>query len=583
MRLPLSVACCRSPPRQIMMMAADTVVTLKQAASPTRLAALAGCGGAAGLAPQHAALVWLRQDLRLTDHEPLTAASASDTQWLLPFFCLDEQDLQQRQLLHLPDGGLGTPALGPHRLRALLQALASLRSDLQALGSDLLFGQGMPERLVAQLVGLAAAPGSAVVSVSLHAHMMPGSAALEDAVAAGFQEAAKAAGLHSSVHWCWDRTLYHPDDLHAAGFGGASTQEEQRQQSPTPERINRDAQRFASLPEVMTQFRKAVQTRVAIRAPLPAPASLPPLPPSLQGRGPLRAPLPTQVLALYVAAGPAGEAALARWEQLAGVRAAGLPRADCEHRDARCAWPFSAGEGAALERLRTFLGRAERQRPAVGGGEEPPIRGYQERRFLASGVDNSAKLSTFLSLGCLSPRTVAAEVAAALEAAEGGAVPLPWREPGPGDDLRCLLMHLGIRDWHIFMALRDSDGEPRGRGPWREGLQRLHPLLVPGLPSSLHMRLTVLLLCCSAGAARGLPAEQCQPNAASVARRWCCAAALGVRYHGPAVCGRLHARAGRHWLDVQPQPAERGLPAGQGQPRHKTWGLQPTGSLSTPP
>ena len=104
---------------------------------------------------QPAALVWFRNDLRLTDHEPLFRAAAdlqscatARQDWeqqaaaplqqpqqqqpqqqqppqqppqqrqpmplLLPFYCLDDRDLLPRRL---PPEGSGLPKLGPHRLR----------------------------------------------------------------------------------------------------------------------------------------------------------------------------------------------------------------------------------------------------------------------------------------------------------------------------------------------------------------------------------------------------------------------------------------------------------------------------------
>ena len=119
-------------------------------------------------------------------------------------------------------------------------------------------------------------------------------------------------------------------------------------------------------------------------------------------------------------------------------------------------------------------------------------------------MDSSAKLSAFLALGCLSPRTVHAEVMR-LQAAEeqseqqqhfqqqeqqqeqsqhqgkaqlqqeqaesvgkhvaGSATSVPapapgWREPQRGDTWRWLLMHLAIRDFFTFTALKEGEGKP---------------------------------------------------------------------------------------------------------------------------
>ena len=103
-------------------------------------------------------------------------------------------------------------------------------------------------------------------------------------------------------------------------------------------------------------------------------------------------------------------------------------------------------------------------------------------------MDSSAKLSTFLALGCLSPRTLHAEVMRLQKAEEqveqqqqqqqqqqeqeqeqqapaAGATSAPapapgWREPQRGDTWRWLVMHLAIRDFFTFTALKEGEGEP---------------------------------------------------------------------------------------------------------------------------
>jgi hypothetical protein len=127
-------------------------------------------------------------------------------------------------------------------------------------------------------------------------------------------------------------------------------------------------------------------------------------------------------------------------------------------------------------------------------------------------VDSSAKLSAFLAMGCLSPRTVHAEVMrlqaaeeqleqqleqqqqqqpsqpqgqgqeqeqqhvqrqaqqeqaeSAGEQAAGSATSAPgWREPQRGDTWRWLLMHLATRDFFTYTALKEGEGEPAWCAP----------------------------------------------------------------------------------------------------------------------
>src|SRR5215217_2231704 len=84
------------------------------------------------------ALVWIRRDLRVHDHPPLTAALTSFER-VVPVFCLHPA------LVH---GRFSSPA----RMWFLLSSLGELRSSLRARGSDLVFTEGEPE---VELVSLA--------------------------------------------------------------------------------------------------------------------------------------------------------------------------------------------------------------------------------------------------------------------------------------------------------------------------------------------------------------------------------------------------------------------------------------------
>ncbi|PSC72038.1 cryptochrome DASH-like isoform A [Micractinium conductrix] len=314
-------------------------------------------------------------------------------------------------------------------------------------------------------------------------------------------------------------------------------QQQQQQQQPAAGSasgggVDLQQDRFACLPSVMSDFRRELlQARTPVRPPLSPPLAadgsssssgsscggstvasapvLPPLPAGLAAEAAaagLAAPLPTQVAAVYAAAGPAAAAALARWEELSGQRCADLAPAGSGAHDPRSAVPFGMGEAAGLRRLRHFVGLDAGEEAAVddhsvhgkrAADQPPPLAGYQDSRMLAFGVDTSAKLSAFLSMGCLSPRTVYAEVlrlAAADAAAEQPQAAAQqqqgeqqrqrhqqqqqgeqqaeqqaeqlgvWRDPQRGDTWRWLLMHLTIRDYFIFLALKEGEALERAEG-----------------------------------------------------------------------------------------------------------------------
>ncbi|KIY97498.1 hypothetical protein MNEG_10465 [Monoraphidium neglectum] len=73
-------------------------------------------------------LVWFKHDLRVSDHPGLLAAAATGRQ-VIPFFCLDPE-------------AYADLALQPSGPRALVGALAALRSALRPLGSDLVVRVG---------------------------------------------------------------------------------------------------------------------------------------------------------------------------------------------------------------------------------------------------------------------------------------------------------------------------------------------------------------------------------------------------------------------------------------------------------
>ena len=74
----------------------------------------ARAAGAMGQSPGlRAAIVWLRNDLRLADHAPFLAAARADL--AVPLFCLSPRDFAPRR--DVPLQALHLPRLGPHRCR----------------------------------------------------------------------------------------------------------------------------------------------------------------------------------------------------------------------------------------------------------------------------------------------------------------------------------------------------------------------------------------------------------------------------------------------------------------------------------
>lgn len=88
------------------------------------------------------AIMWFRNDLRLTDNPALNAAVQQHDE-ILPVYILDERLLRP--------GPWGFPRMGAYRLKFLLESLADLQEDLQEKGSQLLFKVGVPETMLPQI------------------------------------------------------------------------------------------------------------------------------------------------------------------------------------------------------------------------------------------------------------------------------------------------------------------------------------------------------------------------------------------------------------------------------------------------
>ncbi len=233
-------------------------------------------------------LYWLRQDLRLHDN-PALARACRGADHLLPVFVHPPHD---------EASPWGFARVGVHRRAFVAQALADVRAQLQARGSDLLECTGVPQ---AVLPGIARALGAVRI-------------VCED-IAAPYEQAEvaalRAAGL--AVQTVWQSSLLCPDDLPFA---------------------------IRALPQVFTQFRQAVE-RSAVQppAPLPAPQRLPALPPWINSES-------NKLPALI---GKAQEAI---------EKGANLPLLH----DARSSFPYASpachgGETAALAHLRQYLAR----------------------------------------------------------------------------------------------------------------------------------------------------------------------------------------------------------------------------------
>ncbi|MEL6605985.1 MAG: DASH family cryptochrome [Cyanobacteria bacterium J06614_10] len=263
-------------------------------------------------------LLWLRNDLRLHDHEPLHRALEHKAE-IIPVYCFDPR--------HFGETSFGFPKTGAYRAQFLLETVADLRASYRALGCDLVIRQGEPEAEIPALAEVLK-----VDAVYWHEEVTAEEVSVERGVEKGLAQRK----ISSEVYW--GATLYHPDDLPFE---------------------------TSKLPEVFTQFRKAVEKESQVFPTFAAPGKLPPLPADVDP----------------------GE--------IPSLSDYGLEKAEI---DPRGVLPFRGGETAALARLTHYFWEADR------------LKVYKETRNGMLGADYSSKFSAWLANGSLSPRKVYEEV-----------------------------------------------------------------------------------------------------------------------------------------------------------------------------
>ncbi|MBV5260024.1 DASH family cryptochrome [Synechococcus moorigangaii CMS01] len=179
-------------------------------------------------------LLWYRRDLRLHDHQPLHQAQQQRAA-IFPFYCFDPREFGTTLL--------NFPKTGAFRGQFLREAVADLRQNLRAKGSDLIVGQGKPEMVIPALC-----EQWQIEAAYWHREVT----AEETRIETKLRQALEQRGIQ--VQTFWGSTLHDPAAL---PFG-----------------INQ-------VPEVFTQFRKDVEKYTAIASPVPPPTQLPPLPETL--------------------------------------------------------------------------------------------------------------------------------------------------------------------------------------------------------------------------------------------------------------------------------------------------------------
>ncbi|KAJ1420138.1 Rossmann-like alpha/beta/alpha sandwich fold [Sesbania bispinosa] len=281
------------------------------------------------------AIVWFRNDLRVLDNEALYKAWLS-SETVLPVYCVDPRLFSTTYHFEFPKTG----AL---RAQFLLECLDDLRKNLMKRGLNLLIQHGKPEDILPSL-----AKSFGAHTVYAQKETCSEELNVEKSVIRSLQQVVIAppekstgesetiSNNHPKLQFIWGTTMYHLDDLPFEA---------------------------TCLPDVYTQFRKAVEAKCTIRTCIKLPASLGP-PPLIEDWG-----------------------CLPSLEQL-GLSSQHVSKG----------MKFVGGETAALSRVYEYFWKKDL------------LKVYKETRNGMLGPDYSTKFSPWLASGSLSPRFIHEEV-----------------------------------------------------------------------------------------------------------------------------------------------------------------------------
>lgn len=263
-------------------------------------------------------VVWFRNDLRIKDNETLNRALAQSKE-VIPVFCIDPRTFGKTEL--------GFAKMGDLRKKFVIESLENLRQNLQKHQADLSLLKGAPEDVI---VDFAERHQAQAIFFSEEV------TSEEIKVESLLEKNAWSKGIATESFW--QSTLYHIDDL------------------PMP---------VSQLPEVFTQFRKAVEKLSSIR-------------PIADSPGVINYPKNDVEITDVDISKECG------LEELPS-----LPNKVMK---------FDGGECSGMERLESYFWKKDL------------LKNYKETRNGLLGYDYSSKFSPWLALGCVSPRSIYWEV-----------------------------------------------------------------------------------------------------------------------------------------------------------------------------
>nr|XP_018679600.1 PREDICTED: cryptochrome DASH, chloroplastic/mitochondrial isoform X1 [Musa acuminata subsp. malaccensis] len=284
------------------------------------------------------AIMWFRNDLRLMDNEALVRAWAA-SESVLPVYCVDPRNFGATHYF-------GFPKTGALRAQFLIECLEDLKKNLMKRGLNLLVRFGKPEDILPSIARVFSAHTVYAQKETCSEELL-----VEKLVLKGLQQVVLPQGGTSNqksvgpkLVLVWGSTMYHIDDI------PFSTK---------------------NLPDVYTQFRKAVESKCSIRGCFKLPVSLGP-PPNT------------------------GLDQIDGWGTIPTLEQLGLKESKASQHEQGI--HFLGGENAALGRISEYFWKKDL------------LRVYKETRNGMMGPDYSTKFSPWLASGSLSPRYIYEEV-----------------------------------------------------------------------------------------------------------------------------------------------------------------------------
>lgn len=242
----------------------------------------------------------------------------------------------------------GFQRTGPFRAAFQVEAVRDLRNRLRNQGADLVLRQGDPAEEVLDVIDALVEKGINKVRVIVHKEVTWEEVVQERRVEKGLKWRKEEKGLDGDIHYVWGATLHHIEDLPFNGGG-------------------------PWFPNTFTDYRKMIEAQDGpeVRREIELPARLAPFPMHLKIRND---PFPSLRIDLEVD---------------------GL----CDPHDYAFPHPlavadFVGGETEAEGRWNDWAWHAD------------ALRVYKETRNESGNRDFSSKMSPWLALGCISPRTI---------------------------------------------------------------------------------------------------------------------------------------------------------------------------------